>query len=45
MQCSKEAYEKCPYNEKCWPGCPVSDDSDCAEFIQKIAEEERHEQE
>lgn len=43
MKCSKEAFDKCPFNLMCDPGSEVGEDTDCAEFILKV-EEEKHEQ-
>lgn len=37
MRCTKEAFEKCPFNIMCDVGCEVADDSECADFILAVA--------
>lgn len=45
MVCTKEAFEKCPFNIMCDVGCKVADDSDCADFITAVTLEKLEAQE
>lgn len=37
MICTVEAHRKCPFNIMCDVGDLVADDSECADFIMKVA--------
>lgn len=36
VRCVKPAYDLCPFNVLCDPGCKVGENTDCAEFIASI---------
>lgn len=38
IECTKEARRVCPYAHKCRARHQVADDSECAEFIRKVAD-------
>lgn len=37
MICTKDAHRKCPFSSMCDVGDLVADDSECADFIMKVA--------